>query len=292
VTEGEDEPPWSLEADIRPEGWDNALQGALRQLHQGCLVRYPPIVYYALPGQPLTHTTARFGAVKETPGPVAPRSRPPWGIITTQTCDLIEEGRPKRPWFSVAPVYVYECDSGLARQIRNRCFSYLFAVTTLGPAAGGIWVADLRLEVPVEKSWLVGCVSQAAFATQPEYWSFSMHLGELRTRFAYPRDIDELFLAPCLAKLKMLSARYPSGFEARFRVGKNSEDPQTVGLVLMFDEEPPAGLCEEMNEWWVNTFQNGSLGFHVVEPVIMRITDVDPRDFEVMRSFASAATAS
>lgn len=291
MTEGGDEPAWSIDADIRPEGWDGALTATLGSLHQGCLVADPPIAYYAVPERPLTQTTTRWAATRETPGAVVPRNRPPWGIITTQTCDLVEEGTPRRPWFSVAPVYVYECDHGVASQISNGRFSYLFPVTTLGPDADGIWVADLRLEVPVEKSWLIGRTTRKAFRTEREFWRFSEHLGELRTRFAYPRDIEARFLQPCRQKLKVLSARHGDVFEARFRVGKNSEDPQNVGLVLMFEADPPEGLREELDEWWVETFQSEPLTFHVNEPVITRLTDVDPREYEAMRSFSSPSAA-
>ena len=286
MTAGGAEPAWSIDADVRPSGWDAELRDLLGSLHQGCLVVEPPITYYATPERPLTNTTARRGENRPTPGPIVPRNRPPWGIITTQTCDLVEEGPPKRPWFSVAPVYLYECDFGVAQQIGDgRGFSYLFPVTSLGPDANGLWVADLRLEVPVEKSWLIGQRTKTAFATPREYWRFSERLGELRTRFAYPRDLEKLFLQPCRDKLKVLSARYPVGFEARFWAGKNSEDPQTVSLVLMFEEEPPDALRADMNVWWVNTFQTETLPFHVTEPVITRIADVDPRDYEAMRPF-------
>jgi hypothetical protein len=289
VSAGGDEPAWTIDSDIRPDGWNEELREVLASMHQGRLVADPPIAYYATQDHPLTHTTARWAERKSAtaPGPVAPRNRPPWGIVTTQTCDLIEEGAPKRPWFTVAPVYVFRCAPGTKSQItQGRGFAYLFAVTMLGEAPNGLWVADLRLEVPVEKGWLIGRRTQEAFATQREYFDFAERLAHLRSRFAYPRDLDTIFLRPCLELLKVLDERYGIRIEPRYEAGKDREDPNTVRLVLIFEEEPSAEIREDVLAWWVESFAGEALPLHVAEPLLTRYADLDPRDYEMMKSFS------
>ena len=93
------------------------------------------------------------------------RDRAAYGLITTQTCD-INEASPKHPWIHVAPVE--QMDEGdLAALVRQHRVTYL--VPLAPPTLEGLWVADLRLEVPVEKSWLVGRHPREAFASEGEY---------------------------------------------------------------------------------------------------------------------------
>ncbi len=290
---GADEPSWSVDGDLYGPGWSDEVTAALRLLHQGRLVADPPTVYYASALRPLTVTTQRWAqrrAPDDSSGPVTPRkARPPWGIITTQTCDLIEDGRPKpkRPWFMLAPVYWYRCDTDVRAVIEGGLgFGYLFAVTTLGSPPGGLWVADLRLEIPVEKGWLVGKRTQPAFARQVEYLCFAERLGNLRMRFAYPRDLDTLFLAPCLEKLTLVARRLGMTFEPRYEAGKDRDDPDTVRLVLISDHQAPRDVQDEMQQWWVETFQQDPLpGLNVLPPWLVRYQDLDPRDYELLMRF-------
>lgn len=281
-------PAWSIDGDVRPAGWDEEVRKALAPMHQGRLIAGPPTVYYAAPDRPLTETTSRWadrtGATG--PGPVAPRAQAPWGIVTTQTCDLIEEGSPKRPWFTAAPVYVYPCSEGTAAQIaQGNESAYLFAVTTLGLRPEGLWVADLRLEIPIEKGWLVGRRTQGAFASQREYIDFAERLGHLRTRFAYPRDLDVLFLRPCLEKLKLLGEQFGLSFEARYEAGKDRNDPDTVRLVLISEEAAPPEVHAEVQQWWTATFAQEGLTLNVLEPCFARYAELDPREYELMMRF-------
>jgi hypothetical protein len=146
----------------------------------------------------------------------------------------------------------------------------------------------LRLEVPIEKGWLVGRYTQGAFASQREYVDFAERLGHLRTRFAYPRDLDTLFLRPCVEKLALLSAHFGVTFEARYEAGKDRDDPDTVRLVLISDEEASEAVRTDVQDWWNTSFAQEGLSLNV-EPKFVRYRDLDPREYEMLVRFNLAS---
>ena len=87
--------------------WPREVLEALRLFKQGDLIDKPPFFYAALP--PLEIFDAG-GLIDEEPQVVElhPDDAPPYGIITTQTCDLDEQGEPSQPWLQVSPVYEVE----------------------------------------------------------------------------------------------------------------------------------------------------------------------------------------
>jgi hypothetical protein len=166
----EQKPSFSVEAGIYHGRFTRTVRDAVAPLTQGTLVKLPPLLYAANPDHPLfgatvvwaTSPRASSGAVNV----VAESGRPPWGLIVTQTCDLVEEGKPKRPWVMLAPVYKFECDRGVRRKIeRGRGFNYLTPIPTLSTDSE-FWVGDLRLLVPAEKGWLVDVETKSAYSSQ------------------------------------------------------------------------------------------------------------------------------
>lgn len=91
------------------EEWPNGVLDGLREWEQGDLVASPPFFYFADPSRPVWSATAHF--TESSTGPevilVPDEMMPPYGLVTTQTCDIGEEGRdrPMRPWVQMAPVY-------------------------------------------------------------------------------------------------------------------------------------------------------------------------------------------
>jgi len=117
---------------------------------------------------------------------LADEDRPPYGIITTQSCDLAEERpKPQQPWLAVAPVYALTADSHLC----DRDYIFQIAPPSL---AGEIWVADLRLELPLEKSLLVGRTPIEAFSSEDGYIQFANFLARRRGRPALASVIHEV----------------------------------------------------------------------------------------------------
>lgn len=143
--------------DALPATWPAEVVAAARRFKQGDLVERPPFFYHRVDA--LRVWKAR---VEDEDGEglveLTDEQRPPYGLITTQTCDLFEDTpRPRQPWFSVAPAYDYSpyLKQGQEKQIKRGRFRYLVHLSS-PRLPDGLWVADLRLEVPVEKSWLVG----------------------------------------------------------------------------------------------------------------------------------------
>jgi len=144
--------------------WPHGVLGALRAFRQGDLVIEPPIAYLADPQAPVWAESARFAAEVAASGdPPEPEIIrfpdgliPPYGMITTQTCDLVEEDAnpPKWPWVQLVPVWDMDAvlDSGQKRLLgAGRGRRSLLHVPAL---AAGFYVADLRISFPVEKGWL------------------------------------------------------------------------------------------------------------------------------------------
>jgi hypothetical protein len=145
--------------------WPDGVLEGLRRFVQGDLVAAPPLAYLTDPSAPIWEESRRFAAdIAESGDPpepdvihFPPAAAPPYGMITTQTCDLVEEETevPLWPWVQLVPVYdmhstLNSGEMGLLRKGRWR--RSLLHVPALNP---GFFVADFRLSFPVEKGWLV-----------------------------------------------------------------------------------------------------------------------------------------
>ncbi len=114
-----------------------------------------------------------------------PADGPEWGIITTQTCDLEEQGTPVQPWFAVSPVYQL-ADNPEAAKLAGK----QYVVRLSNPALNGTWIADLRIEVPVEKSFLAGKAPVAGFSDGKAAEEFGIRLGRPRARSAFANELS------------------------------------------------------------------------------------------------------
>jgi hypothetical protein len=101
--------------------WPEPVPPAVEPFLQGHLIAQPPLFYAADLRHPIWRTTRLIA--DETPEvdrgedfvDLALEDRPPYGIITTQSCDLSEERPdPRQPWLAVAAVY-----SRMARRPRR-----------------------------------------------------------------------------------------------------------------------------------------------------------------------------
>lgn len=177
--------------------WPDEVRAATAKFKQGNLVENPPFFYAATPKWAIWDFTSKEG----DPGlpmdllQIDVADCPPFGLITTQTCDLDEQRpSPRKPWIQVAPVYDA---NGLIRtnQQRGQLDSgniYHLVHLTSGSLPGGLWVADLRLEFPVEKSWLVGRDPIEAFDGELGYLDLAQRLAGLRERPALANELVEV----------------------------------------------------------------------------------------------------
>jgi hypothetical protein len=191
--------------DLLPSQWPQPVLDAVRQFRQGNIVDRPPFFYLRRNKHPLwmVQLEPEEPMPEESLVDLEPSDRPPYGLITTQTCDLYEEGdHPRQPWFAVAPVYDYKpkLKSGQLEQIRRGQVGHLVLLTAEWFGQGA-WVADLRVEVPLEKGWLVGREPHAAFASQTEYKTLAARLAMRRGRPALSGPLTQQIVMPLRAWL-------------------------------------------------------------------------------------------
>jgi len=188
-----------------PDPWPEGVRDASAGFEQGDLVRDPPFFYWADMDHPVWDVTVEAAARDEHDPLVAldPGDGPPLGIITTQTCDL-DETDPKKPWFHVAPVVGADAfrPEELAG-IRAQKYGYLHALPPR-PDEPGLWVADLRVEFPIEKGWLVGKTPIRCLSSLQEARDFARKLGLIRSRPALdgPANLVVQDLRRSLGRLK------------------------------------------------------------------------------------------
>ena len=182
-------------------------------------------------------------------------SGPPYGIVTTQTCDIAEEdsSRPLRPWVQLCPVYdrSADLDSGWRKKLRKgEGPLYLMHVPAL---ADGFWVADFRIEVPVEKGWLSGCAKLDGFGNEALQRKVGERIATLRSRPAFAARFVSLVQRPLVSALKELRSTNRDLFDRmdaqvdEVAVELDSLlDPRAARVSLLVSEQ----VDEDVDGWW------------------------------------------
>jgi hypothetical protein len=175
------------------DDWPEGVLDRLPEWEQGDLVAQPPFFYFADPQQPVWEATRQYTATSTEPEIILPADDlcPPYGMVTTQTCDIAEEDTPKRPmrpWVQIAPVY--EVTDWKKKKLERRSPLYWVLVPDL--AGGNAWVADLRIEVPVEKGWLARQERVEGFRDEAQKRKVGERLSLLRGRPAFSRELNSL----------------------------------------------------------------------------------------------------
>jgi hypothetical protein len=291
VSEASGRRPWSLQDGIDPRAWPEEARDATRHLRQGHLIAKPPLVYAASPGYPI-HATTKAWALsgKADTGAVnliADDLRPPYGLIVTQTCDLVEEGTPKRPWVHVAPVYIYEGDKGQRKQIeRGRGLQYLCPTPALGEIENGIWVADLRLLVAVEKGWLVGQKPVEAFVTEDGFDRLRAQLAASVSRKAFATVLNNHILDPTFELLKKLAIEYQGDdpiIEVGLATGRSRVEPANAQICFILDGELPDDLRRQILDWWEIVSQTArAAGLETMVPRFVSVDELTAREYRAM----------
>lgn len=241
------------------DGWPAGLSERLAAFRQGFVVPSPPLFYFADPATPVWARTHAYTESSEGPEviEVAPGSRPPYGLITTQTCDVTEENssRPLRPWVQIAPVFdgVTHLDSGWRKKLgRGGGPNYWMHL----PALEGFYVADFRIEVPVEKGWLAAQTPLPGFENEDGFQRLASRLAFLRERPAVPDILVQHVqrpLASALRELAVANAELASKVDDDVAeigiLADNWTSPTSVQLVVLFEEAVKPEVWEWLSEW-------------------------------------------
>jgi hypothetical protein len=291
VTETQGRRSWSLQDGINSRAWPESAREATRNLRQGFLVQKPPLVYAANPDHPIHETSKAWSkSAKAETGAVnviAEDLRPAYGLIVTQTCDLVEEGVPKRPWVHIAPVYIFRGDRGQRKQIeRGRGFQYLCHIPCLDPPEDGIWVADLRILVPVEKGWLVDVESVPAFPDETGFDRLRELLAASFSRKAIATVIITHLLGPTVELLKKIAVDLEGDdpiVEVGLATGRSIVDPTNAQLVFMLDGDLTPELRQQILDWWETTSEAARAnGLETLLPRFVSIDALSAREYRAL----------
>lgn len=249
--------------------WPDDVLDVLRKFRQGDIVSDVPFIYYGalddggLPldypedgvgdesssGEPDVGSEGAFVEREFDPIEWDPPGCSGLGVITTQTCDLNEEGVPQQPWFQVSPL----------RRLRDEhadrtppSFAYRVNPPDLEP---GAWVVDLRIEVSLEKTFLVGREPQRAFVDEADAIRFADALGRRRDRAAMSRRLVDAVSGPLRGRRRnnagfrrMLRDRVHS---VRLRVEEGTRSEPVAVCVHVITRGPLDDFDQERFEkWW------------------------------------------
>lgn len=240
-----------------PRNWPPEVVEAARRFRQGHLVDRPPFSY-------VRSRRFRVWAVEPDPGDgddqdedwvdLSPEDRPPYGLITTQTCDLYEErGDPRQPWLMVAPVYEVSgfLDRGQRGHLDKDRIRHLIRVDH-HDLPGGTWVADLRIEFPIEKSWLVGRDPIEAFDLENRYQVLAERLASRRSRPAVATLVMETVVNPLKAYFAGMGAPWAAEIDSvRIQVSGSPLRPTAARLLVLTDDrELRPEARQALDTWW------------------------------------------
>lgn len=192
------------------EEWPSGVLEHLQSFRQGDVVEGFPLAYIGDPEVPVHFQTKAYRDMGS--GTIEFESDFPYGMITTQTCDIREEDSnpPIRPWVQMVPVYDGEqkheptlgstkqysfLPSNIRRFIKEgRVPQYLMPLP--GFPKSGFWVADLRISVSVDKGWLLRRDPISVFETEEDRRSVGKKVAMLADRPAFDGKFERAVRNP------------------------------------------------------------------------------------------------
>ena len=227
--------------------WPDEIRKATDSFHQGHLIEDVPLFYLAAPSTPATtFTQENSGAAsKDLSAFALPKShRYKYCAVTSATCDLAEAGKPKNPFFQVAPAFdastsYSEHQWNSIKEGKFTDFVYL----TQQPIPDGLWVVDLRVSLPLEKAILCGRQPINGFATERDRINFAQRLAARSQRPALSEHVHDNVVASIAdwfsseekVALREDSGRFADVERVCLRIGGDRLDPEWV-QVFVFQE--------------------------------------------------------
>ena len=236
--------------------WPEGVAEACGHFKQGDLIERPPLFYGVSSGSRIWGADDEGEADDpEDEGSrvdeLHPDESPPFGIITTQTCDVSEQGRPTQPWLQVSPVYRLEGEAEDQAHLLSK--AYIVELSGLDLPKGR-WVADLRIEVPLEKTVLMGRAPIAGFGSEDEANDFARVLGVRRARAALANELVETVIRLIRKKKANNKARAARVWDELYKLGLQIEEgsrlkPSAVRLHVVCAGDPSALVRGWFAEW-------------------------------------------
>lgn len=246
-----------IDAGLPSEDWDQGILEAAARFDIGDLVTRPPLFYAGVPSWgvwgPTPLLADQVGEDEAVVIEVDDAERPPYGIITSPGCDVDDVGR--KPWVQVAPVYdVNEVTTSQLADVRRDAVPHLVLLEPQD--LDGTWVADLRLEMPVEKSWLAGRDPIPGFRTDEGRRHFARRLSGRLDRPALPSSVHDLVVRSLRRLLdragtQLQQALVEAGAEFRLRLDVSAGRASYCQLFVIGRRgRIPQLLIERIESWW------------------------------------------
>lgn len=226
------------------DGWPADIFEKLRDYRLGLLIKHPPLSFHGTGDPERQLWSPADGDRPSTDGQVdVPAAE--YGVITTQTCNIAE--RPPKgtfPWVQISPVYKLDD----ADDVGDRLYLHSLSPPDLPP---GNWVADLRLEAPVEKSVLVQHTPVPAFSSEDEEIAFGEMLGRQRDRAALHDNVNNVLYGRWRKKRSNNKPRAGRVFDEIHMVGLLIEDGSRLEPVAVECHFIGRGgeLSDEAKDW-------------------------------------------
>lgn len=271
--------------------WDLSVLAALDRWRQGHILRELPLLGLGPPAgvEPLW---ARAAVWATGTGPLAlgeesMTTRPV--MVVSQGCDLIKD---KFPFATVVPVYNAAGILTESQQVSARAGLTRHQVHLTAPwAAGGLWVADLRHEMSIDKTLLIEPDPVEAFPDEVGYAHLADRLAAARQRPATPQPCLDHVVAPLK---KYLAARRASGVNLLAGVREvrvHSNHPVSPTAVTLFvvanDDERP-----DVDGWVavLDALHEGAAtaGIAITGPDITDLREMSAADYLTSQAIADA----
>jgi hypothetical protein len=250
-------------ADLLPAELPTSVKDAVDAFYQGHLIKAPPIFYGAAPATPLcpfTAENANPGAAWQVLA-LPEEMHPAYGIVTSQTCDICEQGEWANPFIQVSPVIDLDATIGPDQKTLLREHSYIDFVYLTRQPVPGFWVADLRISLPLEKGYFVGKEPIEAFDDEMTRLIFGDRVASRCRRPAFADVVHDVVihgLNDWIKQNKPAAARAHSGRftdveEVRFGVEGDRLKPDGIQPVVFMESDLSPADRQEWRNWQKRT---------------------------------------
>lgn len=236
------------------EDCPDELARTCQKFSQGDLIEEPRFFYWADLSAPLWDLSRSLKGTVDDDSllDLDETQVPPYGLITTQTCDL---HRPdQQPWMQVAPVFTCEEESS----ILSASFIHRLDPPRMTVPPGHSFYVDTRIEFPVEKGVLMNRQPIESFNSEDEYVRLSQFLANrvgrpaLHSVFnAILNEVVREMKRTASLKTKLRGVRQEI-HSLRVTISDGTRlKPLAAQLHVCTTGAPSEGIKDWFGEWWV-----------------------------------------
>jgi hypothetical protein len=294
----------------RRDDWPGGVIDGVAAFRQGDLIAGLPLFYWADPTVAIHARTLSYAQQGELEaGVVEFATMAPYGLVTTQTCDLADEGAgtPKSAWVQVAPVFnalsprpgapgEALLDAGRRGAIqKGRELSRLWIPDL---PEDGFWFADLTFEVPVERGWLARQPRIEGFVEEGLREEVGRRLAWLRSRPAFDTRFVKAVQGPIIEALRKLprsdGAMYERMHDQVVEIGVLLNGRLAIGqaeLIVLH-----IGVDPDIRAWWQTLWdelvQNATAaGFNLLPLRFANLAELAANEYRAMTRLPLAAVS-